>query len=202
MESLATQTLIIFAIRTRKTPFFRSRPSPLLTITSLTVVALGVVLTISPVARALGFTPLPWQFFSRAGRIRRQLPGPVELAKKMFYAEPMSLVESHIAAADAPIASGNAPHAPPHQRRPAPPRRAPTQSVTTLPLMIGRIAVTVFKSTNGSPRGAMALNMIGRSSVVRVGIDTAHLNLAQEADAVTIRSYRPFGERPAAVPTR
>ena len=26
VESLATQTLIIFAIRTRKVPFFRSRP--------------------------------------------------------------------------------------------------------------------------------------------------------------------------------
>ena len=45
VESLATQTLIIFAIRTRKVPFFRSRPSTLLAITSLTVVAIGVVLT-------------------------------------------------------------------------------------------------------------------------------------------------------------
>ncbi|WP_068187570.1 magnesium-translocating P-type ATPase, partial [Mycobacterium sp. UM_CSW] len=44
VESLATQTLIIFAIRTRKVPFFRSRASVPLTVTSLTVVAVGVAL--------------------------------------------------------------------------------------------------------------------------------------------------------------
>ena len=53
VESLATQTLIIFAIRTRKVPFFRSRASVPLTITSLTVVAVGVLLTISPLAHPL-----------------------------------------------------------------------------------------------------------------------------------------------------
>ena len=91
VESLATQTLIIFAIRTRKVPFFRSRPSPLLTITSLTVVAVGVVLTISPLAHTLGFTPLPWQFFAvLAGFVVSYLV-LVELAKVMFYAEPIHL---------------------------------------------------------------------------------------------------------------
>lgn len=64
VESLATQTLIIFAIRTRKVPFFRSRPSIQLAVTSITVVAIGVALTVSPLAGALGFTPLPWQFFA------------------------------------------------------------------------------------------------------------------------------------------
>ncbi|BBX47359.1 magnesium-translocating P-type ATPase [Mycobacterium cookii] len=87
VESLATQTLIIFAIRTRKVPFFRSRPSAWLTLTSLTVVACGVVLTISPVARTLGFTPLPWPFFvTLAGFVLVYLI-LVELAKKLFYAE-------------------------------------------------------------------------------------------------------------------
>ena len=91
VESLATQTLIIFAIRTRKVPFFRSRPSALLAITSLTVVAVGVALTISPLAHTLGFTPLPWQFFAvLAGFVVIYLI-LVELAKVMFYAEPMHL---------------------------------------------------------------------------------------------------------------
>ncbi len=92
VESLATQTLIIFAIRTRKVPFFRSRPSRLLAITSLTVVAVGVVLTISPLARTLGFTPLPWQFFAVLGAFVITYLVMVELAKKMFYAEPIHLV--------------------------------------------------------------------------------------------------------------
>ncbi len=88
VESLATQTLIIFAIRTRKVPFFRSRPSVPLAITSLTVVAIGVVLTISPLAHTLGFTTLPWQFFAvLAGFVVIYLV-LVELAKLMFYAEP------------------------------------------------------------------------------------------------------------------
>ncbi|WP_241010933.1 hypothetical protein [Mycobacterium camsae] len=64
MESLATQTLIIFAIRTRKVPFLLSRPSGLLTATSLTVVAAGVALTVSPLAAPLGSTTLPWEFFA------------------------------------------------------------------------------------------------------------------------------------------
>jgi Mg2+-importing ATPase len=93
VESLATQTLIIFAIRTRKVPFFRSRPSTLLTITSLTVVAIGVVLTISPLAHTLGFTPLPWQFFAVLGGFVVSYLVLVELAKLMFYAEPIRLAE-------------------------------------------------------------------------------------------------------------
>jgi P-type Mg2+ transporter len=91
VESLATQTLIIFAIRTRKVPFFRSRPSPLLAITSLTVVAVGVLLTISPLADTLGFTPLPWQFFVVLGGFLITYLVLLELAKVMFYAEPIHL---------------------------------------------------------------------------------------------------------------
>lgn len=91
VESLATQTLIIFAIRTRKVPFFRSRPSGWLAATTLTVVTAGVVLTISPLARTLGFTPLPWQFFTALGGFVLSYLVLVELAKMMFYAEPIHL---------------------------------------------------------------------------------------------------------------
>lgn len=89
VESLATQTLIIFAIRTRTVPFFRSRPSALLAGTSLTVVAVGVVLTISPLAHTLGFRPLPWQFYAVLGGFVLVYLVLVELAKMMFYAEPI-----------------------------------------------------------------------------------------------------------------
>ena len=91
VESLATQTLIIFAIRTRKVPFFRSRPSGPLTITTLTVVIIGLVLTMSPLARTLGFTPLPWQFYAALGLFVIVYLVLVELAKVMFYAEPIHL---------------------------------------------------------------------------------------------------------------
>lgn len=58
VESLATQTLVIFAIRTRSRPW-KSRPSLWLTVTTLLVVLIGVLLPYSPLASALGFVPLP-----------------------------------------------------------------------------------------------------------------------------------------------
>jgi Mg2+-importing ATPase len=63
----------------------------LLTITSLTVVAIGVVLTISPLAHTLGFRPLPWQFYAVLGGFVVSYLVLVELAKVMFYAEPIRL---------------------------------------------------------------------------------------------------------------
>ena len=60
VESLATQTLVIFAIRTRRIPFFRSRPSLPLALAALTVVTIGAVLPYTGhLARILGFRPLP-----------------------------------------------------------------------------------------------------------------------------------------------
>ena len=64
VESLATQTLVIFAIRTRRIPFFRSRPSLPLALAALTVVTIGAVLPYTGhLARILGFRPLPGSFF-------------------------------------------------------------------------------------------------------------------------------------------
>ena len=62
VESLSTQTLVLFVIRTAGNPF-RSRPSLPLTITTLAVVLVGIVLPFSPLANFLGFVPLPLDFF-------------------------------------------------------------------------------------------------------------------------------------------
>jgi Mg2+-importing ATPase len=62
VESLATQTLVVFVIRTSKNPF-RSRPSGPLLATCLGVVAIGMYLPFSPLATMLGFTPLPLSYF-------------------------------------------------------------------------------------------------------------------------------------------
>lgn len=59
LESLITQTLIIHVIRTNKIPFIQSRASKPLTITSLLIVAAGIILVNSPLASAFGFTKLP-----------------------------------------------------------------------------------------------------------------------------------------------
>ncbi|MDR3608326.1 MAG: magnesium-translocating P-type ATPase [Oligoflexia bacterium] len=63
VESLATQTLVLFIIRTAGNPL-RSRPSRLLTVTTLLMVAVGVLLPYTPLARPLGFTPLPGTYFA------------------------------------------------------------------------------------------------------------------------------------------
>jgi P-type Mg2+ transporter len=58
VESLATQTLVLFVIRTMGNPL-RSRPSRSLTVTTLLVVGIGVALPATPLAGLLGFTMLP-----------------------------------------------------------------------------------------------------------------------------------------------
>ena len=64
VESLATQTLVIFAVRTRRVPFWRSRPSTPLLLSALGVAAVGAALPFTPLAPALGFQPLPSGFFA------------------------------------------------------------------------------------------------------------------------------------------
>jgi len=63
VESLATQTLVIFIIRTAGNPL-KSRPSRALAITTLTIVAAGLLLPYSALAGPLGFVPLPGAYFA------------------------------------------------------------------------------------------------------------------------------------------
>jgi Mg2+-importing ATPase len=62
IESLATQTLVVFVIRTHGNPL-RSRPSAPLVFSVLAVVAAGVALPWTPLAGMFGFVPLPPSFF-------------------------------------------------------------------------------------------------------------------------------------------
>ncbi len=86
VESLATQTLVIFVIRTRRVPFLKSRPSLPLLVTTLACAGLGVALPyIGPVARALGFRALPLTFLLvLAGMIVTYL-GLAEIGKAVFF---------------------------------------------------------------------------------------------------------------------
>ena len=62
VESLATQTLVLFVIRTMGNPL-RSRPSRALTATTLAVTGIGVMLPASPLAPMLGLTVPPPIYF-------------------------------------------------------------------------------------------------------------------------------------------
>lgn len=62
VESLATQTLVLFVIRTAGNPW-RSRPSLPLAVTTVLMVLIGLVLPFTPLAPVLGFVPLPGTYF-------------------------------------------------------------------------------------------------------------------------------------------
>ncbi|MGC1616645.1 MAG: magnesium-translocating P-type ATPase [Candidatus Acidiferrum sp.] len=85
VESLATQTLVLFVIRTAGNPL-KSRPSRWLTLNTLIVVAVGLALPWSPLAGLLGFTPLPVPFFLFLGLSTITYLLLVEAAKRKFFA--------------------------------------------------------------------------------------------------------------------
>lgn len=63
VESLATQILIVYIIRTRKIPFFESFPSLPLLLTTLGIVILGAILPYTKIGRFFEFVPLSFNFF-------------------------------------------------------------------------------------------------------------------------------------------
>ena len=63
VESIATQTLVVYVIRTRRVPFFKSRPSLPMLLVPTGAALVGAVLPYTGLARLLGFTPLPTTFF-------------------------------------------------------------------------------------------------------------------------------------------
>ncbi|MDD5669701.1 MAG: magnesium-translocating P-type ATPase, partial [Candidatus Omnitrophica bacterium] len=63
IESLCTQTLVIYVIRTGKIPFIESRPSTFLVLTSLFIVAAGISIPFSSLAKPFGFVVPPPSYF-------------------------------------------------------------------------------------------------------------------------------------------
>jgi Mg2+-importing ATPase len=86
VESLATQTLVVFVIRTRRSPFWRSHPSGLLLVAVLGVIAVGAYLPFSPLASDLGFTALPADFFAVLVGLVAVYLALVDFAKRRFFA--------------------------------------------------------------------------------------------------------------------
>jgi Mg2+-importing ATPase len=85
VESLTTQVLVIFVIRTRGNPF-ASRPHPALIATSLGVVATGWLLPATPAAAWLGFVPLPPALYLAIAGMAVAYLLLVEAVKRVFYA--------------------------------------------------------------------------------------------------------------------
>jgi Mg2+-importing ATPase len=63
VESLVTQTLIVHIIRTKRIPFFQSRASTPMLLTTMGIMAIGIWLPFSPIGHYIGLVPLPGVFF-------------------------------------------------------------------------------------------------------------------------------------------
>jgi Mg2+-importing ATPase len=85
VESLATQSLVIFVIRTRRIPFTRSRPSAPLFATTVAVALLGAILPFTPLASLFGFTPLPAAFMGILLVMIVTYLLLVDLGKRLFF---------------------------------------------------------------------------------------------------------------------
>ena len=105
VESLATQSLAIFAIRTRRVPFFKSKASRPLVVSTLVVVACAFALPFSPFAHTLGFTHLPLALVAVIVAIIPTYLLVLEVGKHVFYGR----------LAAAPRAAP--PRRPPHEHR-------------------------------------------------------------------------------------
>ena len=114
VESLATQTLVIFAIRTRRIPFFRSRPSRPLLAAAAAAVAVAWLIRAAG-GRAARLPPAAGRLPGGAGRAGGGLPG----AGRGRQAGPVRLLRP--AAPDPPPAGGGPPPARPPSGGPVSP---------------------------------------------------------------------------------
>jgi len=84
VESLATQTLVVFVIRTAGNPL-KSRPSRPLLISVLAVVAVATVLPYTPLGRLLRFVPLPVSLLGAIAFLTVTYLFLVQVVKSWFY---------------------------------------------------------------------------------------------------------------------
>ena len=85
IESLLTQTLVVFIIRTRRTPFFRSHPSRSLLLTTFLILVLALSLPFTILGSWFGFVVLPTLFYPFLLVIVGSYLAIVEVAKTLFY---------------------------------------------------------------------------------------------------------------------
>jgi Mg2+-importing ATPase len=84
IESMCTQVLVIFVIRTRGNPL-KSHPHPLLIATSLAVVLLAMILPFTELGAYFGLVPPPASFFAVLALLVLSYLLGVEFIKRQFY---------------------------------------------------------------------------------------------------------------------
>jgi Mg2+-importing ATPase len=84
VESVLSATLVVFALRTRKTAW-RSRPARAMVLVTVLVMLLALILPVSPLAGLMGFAPLPLHYLAAIAGIVLAFFFSAELAKRWFY---------------------------------------------------------------------------------------------------------------------
>lgn len=85
VTSFASQILVVFVIRTRQVPFFKSRPARSLVISVLAFLGLALFLALGPLKNIFGFAPLPLTMILSALFITLLYLACIEFAKRKFY---------------------------------------------------------------------------------------------------------------------
>ncbi|MEM0049136.1 MAG: magnesium-translocating P-type ATPase [Candidatus Bathyarchaeia archaeon] len=85
IESLTSQTLVIFAIRTKRSPFWRSKPSRLLLLSSAAVITFALALPYTPLGPIFRFVKPPATFYMALAAILSMYIALVEFIKIWFY---------------------------------------------------------------------------------------------------------------------
>jgi len=85
LESLCTQTAVIFVMRTRRTPFYKSKPSKLLLFSSVSTVIFALSVPFTPIAVLFGFVEPPFSFFVVLAGLTVIYLALVDVIKGWFY---------------------------------------------------------------------------------------------------------------------
>lgn len=85
IESIATQTLVIHVIRTKKKPFIESTANPKLLFSSIFAVVVAWIIPFTPIGTFFKFQPLPWYIMLTIVGLVAVYLILVEMAKRLFY---------------------------------------------------------------------------------------------------------------------
>ncbi|MBO3842593.1 MAG: magnesium-translocating P-type ATPase [Candidatus Brockarchaeota archaeon] len=85
IESLTSQTLVIFAIRTKTSPFWRSKPSRLVLLGNIAIIAFTLIIPYTPLGEIFRFVKPPATFFIALAAILGTYLALAEIIKSWFY---------------------------------------------------------------------------------------------------------------------
>jgi Mg2+-importing ATPase len=85
IESLVSQILVVFVIRTRRRPFWKSKPSKYLIISSIAIITFALVVPFTPLGAVFGFVAPPLMFYVALALLLGAYVVVAELVKGWFY---------------------------------------------------------------------------------------------------------------------